>query len=59
MIWQRDCESFSNFQCCVLEIALEPQSFGHLKILTILFYEIKFNTASLFFKLYILKLLTC
>jgi hypothetical protein len=25
MIWQRDCESFSNFQCCVLEIALEPK----------------------------------
>jgi hypothetical protein len=32
MTWQRDCESFSNFQCCVLEILLEPQSVWHLKL---------------------------
>jgi hypothetical protein len=35
MAFQRDCVSFSNFQCCVLEIVLEPQSAGHLKLLPV------------------------
>ena len=29
MTRQRECESFSNFQCCVLEIRLESQRVGH------------------------------
>ena len=34
-ICQKDCESFRNFQSCVLEIALEPQRAGHLKLLPV------------------------
>ena len=35
MTWQKGCESFSNFQCCVLEIRLELQSVQHLKLLPV------------------------
>jgi hypothetical protein len=30
MTWQRDCESFSNFKCCVILKVLEPQSAGQI-----------------------------
>jgi|AntAceMinimDraft_5_1070358.scaffolds.fasta_scaffold155137_1 hypothetical protein len=42
MIQLRDCESFSNFKCCVLEIALEPQRVGNLKLFPVNIKKVRF-----------------